>query len=352
VIGTHGRSIWILDDVTPLRQLSAEMDTSEAWLFKPQSAVRVRPGSFEGTPLPPEEPQGENPPDGAAINYYLKAEPSGPIVLEILDNTGKLVRRYSGAEKPPPVDPKTLDIPAYWIQPAQSLSTAPGMHRFFWDMHYAAEAPTARRPGATRGGGAGPWAPPGHYAVRLTVGSRSYTQPLMVKMDPRVKTPLPDLMKQFTMAQQIAAAQTQLRDASREANRLHCELQSLRAKINEQPALASAVEALDKKVTTLTGPQGPAGFGFEEPVTEQPTMRSVTAAWGALDRAVESADVAPTRDAVTAFEHDQKLTREVQRKWDEIKTKDLVSLNAALSRARLPALSLEGPGNEREASKN
>jgi len=342
VIATHGRSFWILDDVTPLRQLNSQVAAAEAWLFRPQTALRVRSAGFEGTPLPPEVPQGENPPNGAMIDYYLKSQPSGPVTLEILDTAGKLVRRYSSADKIPPVDPKRLDIPMYWIRPAKPLSAEPGMHRFVWDARYATATAPAGPAFLMRGGGAGPWAPPGRYTAKLTVSGRSLTQPLTLKMDPRVKTPLADLIKQFTLDRQINAAQARLQGASREANRLHGELQGLRAKLSGQQALASEVEALDKKVTSLAGPaQAPGGFGFSEPVAEHPTIRSVTAAWGELDRAVESADVAPSLDALTAFNHDQQLTQKSLRAWEELKTKDLARLNALLRQANLPALTLE-----------
>ncbi len=136
VVGTHGRSFWILDDITPLRQLDAKVAGSKALLFKPQVAIRVRWNTNTDTPLPPEEPGGQNPPDGALIDYYLKDAATGPVTLEILDAKGKLVRRYSSTDKPQTVDEKTLTIPSYWIRPPQVLSAAAGSHRFVWDLRY------------------------------------------------------------------------------------------------------------------------------------------------------------------------------------------------------------------------
>src|SRR5262249_43300853 len=137
VVGTHGRSFWILDDITPLRQLTSDVVESAAYLYRPQLAYRVRWNMNTDTPLPPEEPAGENPPDGAIIDYYLKADSAGPVTLEILDSKNKPVRRYPSPDKPEPVNEKDLDVPTYWIRPTAILPAKAGAHRFVWDLHYA-----------------------------------------------------------------------------------------------------------------------------------------------------------------------------------------------------------------------
>jgi hypothetical protein len=140
--------------------------------------------------MPPEEPAGKNPPDGAILYYKLQS--AGPVTLEIDDSAGKLVRRFSSTDKAEPLDPQ-LDVAAYWLRPFQPLSADPGMHRFVWDLH----GPPA--PGATRREDEPPisaiyhntplrqgeWMPPGRYTVKLTVAGQTYTQPLVVKADPR-----------------------------------------------------------------------------------------------------------------------------------------------------------------------
>ena len=148
VVGTHGRGFWILDNITPLRQCrrpaggvvashsEAATTESDTRLFKPQTALRVRANLNTDTPLPPDEPAGENPPDGAMIDYFLSKDASGPVTIEIKDGKGQLVRKYSSADKPVEANPKRLRIPSYWIRPPQSVSTKAGMHRFLWDMHY------------------------------------------------------------------------------------------------------------------------------------------------------------------------------------------------------------------------
>ncbi len=216
VVGTHGRSFWILDDITPLRQMVKGPGRSftpgaDVYLFAPQRATRVRWNINTDTPLPQEEPAGENPPDGAIINYYLKERASAPITLEIVDAAGRLVRRYSSDEQPEPVRDEG-NVPAYWIRPPQILSAQPGMHRFVWDLHYrrplgvvtafpiaAVYRNTVREP-------RGPWALPGIYTVKLTVGGKTHTQPLTVRMDPRVKTPPAALLQQFTISKRLSDA--------------------------------------------------------------------------------------------------------------------------------------------------
>ena len=194
VVGTHGRGFWILDDMSPLRQMTAEVATASAHLFAPRATYRLPRDTNDDTPLPPEEPAGKNPPDGAILYYYLKSAAEGPVTLEVFDSNDKLVRRFTSADRPEPPNPD-LDVPTGWLRPFQPLSAEAGMHRFIWDLH---AAPTAGL-GGRRGGdeppisaiyqdtpiAQGEWMPPGSYTVKLTVGGQSYAQPLLVKPDPR-----------------------------------------------------------------------------------------------------------------------------------------------------------------------
>jgi photosystem II stability/assembly factor-like uncharacterized protein len=186
IVGTHGRGFWVLDNISALRQINADVSGRSAHLFQPADAILMTPGNDNGTPMPRDEPLAENAPSGAMIDYYLKSNASGLVTLEILDPAGELVRRYSSEDKGPAVNPETLNIPAYWVRPFEPLSAAPGMHRWIWDLR-----PTpAPRPAGGGGGGGGRGAPmvlPGVYTVRLSVGGKTYTQPLVVKMDPRTK---------------------------------------------------------------------------------------------------------------------------------------------------------------------
>src|SRR5262249_34320811 len=234
VVGTHGRSFWILDDITPLRQITATVADSDAVLFKPQVAIRVRRNMNPDTPLPPDDPGGTNPPDGAIIDYWLKADAHGPVTLEVLDPQNRLVRRYSSADKPPAVDEKGLQIATYWIRPPQLLSDKAGMHRFVWDLHYPPlEAPGARSYGMaalyrdTPAGPFGPWANPGKHTVKLTFNGQEFTQPLAVKMDPRVKTPPPDLELQYQISMKCYEGVRRARAALAELRSVRMQLQAV-----------------------------------------------------------------------------------------------------------------------------
>ncbi|MBI3406818.1 MAG: glycoside hydrolase [Planctomycetes bacterium] len=193
VVGTHGRSFWILDDISPLRQLTAKTAAAEEYLFEPRPAYLVKRNVNTDTPLPPEEPAGKNPPDGAIIYYHLKSNPAGPVVLEILDAGGKLVRRFASTDEPEKVDEKAHPIPMYWVRPPQILSAEAGMHRWAWDLHYPLSKegkrsfPISAIYKDTPSEPMGPMAAPGEYTVRLSVNGRTSTQPLTLKADPRVK---------------------------------------------------------------------------------------------------------------------------------------------------------------------
>jgi photosystem II stability/assembly factor-like uncharacterized protein len=188
IVGTHGRGFWVLDNISALRQINADVGGVSAYLFKPADTILMTPGNDNGTPMPRDEPLAENAPAGAMIDYYLKSNASGPVTLEIMEPAGETVRKYSSEDKGPTVNTETLNIPAYWVRPFEPLSTAAGMHRWIWDLR---PAPPPRPAGGGGGGfggrGAVPMVLPGIYTLKLSVGGKSYTQPLVVKMDPRTK---------------------------------------------------------------------------------------------------------------------------------------------------------------------
>ena len=253
VAATHGRGFYILDDVTPLRQLTGAAIGAPTFLFKPGSAYRIRRNQNTDTPLPPEEPAGKNPPDGAILHYFLKT--AGPATLEIFDASKTLVRRYTSAEQPDPIDP-TLNVPLYWLRPFQPLSGEAGLHRFVWDLHGAPPAAlsheypisaiyrdTPREP-------LGPAVLPGVYTVKLTAGGVTLSQPLTVMMDPRVKTPLTGLTQQFQLATKVCA----LIQESSDALKQQAGDPALRAKLttahNQLVQLLAVLEGGDNTPTT------------------------------------------------------------------------------------------------------
>ncbi len=257
IVATHGRSFWILDDVTPLRQMATPRaaapgtaaqggaSSGRPFLFEPAVAYRLRRNNNTDTPLPPEEPAGQNPPDGAIVDYYLPAGASGTVTLEILAPGGALVRRYASDDTPEPIDPKTLNVPTYWVRQPRVLPSSGGMHRWVWDLHYpppdavrhqypisAIAHDTPRLP-------LGPTALPGAYTLKLTVGGRSYTRSLTLKMDPRVKTPAAGLTEQFDLATKLAGL-------------MHEDMEALaRARASGDAPRVSALTALNNDLASV-----------------------------------------------------------------------------------------------------
>ena len=188
IVATHGRGFWVLDDITPLRQITSEMIKSKAYLFDPEEAYNLPQPTENGTPQPKDEPLAENPPYGAVIDYYLGSQ-TDKVTLEVLNPAGETIKRWSSDDKSPPIDPDKLDIPAFWVKAPPILSTAKGMHRWVWDLR-PTPPPAAPGAGGPGGGGRGRGvssAIPGNYTLKLTVGDKSYIRKLVIKMDPRVK---------------------------------------------------------------------------------------------------------------------------------------------------------------------
>ncbi len=323
IAATHGRGFWILDDVTPLRQIDAPVSTSEAFLFRPETAIRVRWNMNTDTPLPPDVPAGQNPPDGAIVDYYLGPTTSGAVTLEILDSAGNLVRRYSSSDPVPSIDPM-LDIPKYWVRPPMVLSNAPGMHRFLWDMHFppiAAIKPqypisavfqnTAPTPTS-------PWVMPGTYMVRFTANGRTFSQPLTVKMDPRVHTPRGQLAQQFTLSKQVYDDLTEGTAALEQLRAMRKQLAQARTRA-ATPAEADAIVAVEKEAEALEGRQG-RFFGIGAASAGESFASANGALYGLL-LSLQSADVPPTAPTVAAVANRRQALAGVMERWNALKAK-------------------------------
>jgi photosystem II stability/assembly factor-like uncharacterized protein len=348
-VATHGRGFWILDDLTPLRQITPAVAESEAYLFRPALAYRVRWDTNTDTPLPPDEPAGKNPPDGAILDYYLKSEATSPVTLEILDGAGKLVRRFSSADQPEPIDPRQVRVPLYWLRLPQTLSAKPGMHRFVWDLHYpppdslSHDYPIAAVYHDTPRYPLGPWVLPGQYAVRLTVNGQSQTQPLTIRMDPRVHTPQAGLEQQFRLATEVCAAMHRDYQAVQEVKSLRAQLLRLRQRASAN--LAAELSALDQKAEALAG----SGGGFElffGGTGGPPNLSRLNTQLNQLLQVLEGADATPTRQAVAAVAETEKVLESQLAAWQEMKTRDLPALNAQLAAAGLPEVKLEPESGE------
>ncbi len=358
VVATHGRSFWILDDITPLWQMTAEVVKADAHLFRPQVTYRARRSVNTDTPLPPEEPAGKNPPDGAILDYYLKSAPSGPVTLEILDSAGKLVRRFSSTDKPESIEniAKEINVPIYWVRPSKILSAEPGMHRFVWDLHYPSpdavehEYPISAIYRDTPRYPQGPAALPGQYSVKLTVGSRSYSQPLTVKMDPRVKTPPAGLAQLFQLETRIVRAMGRDFKALEQVRALRAQLKKLGERAGQDPtmkSLAEAIAALEKKAAALEGTMGSFAAALSGGPAEESLTR-VNEQLGQLLRAVDGADATPTSQAVAVIGELQQALERVLQRWAAMKSQDVAALNAQLKKAGLPPVTVESTPPSKE----
>jgi photosystem II stability/assembly factor-like uncharacterized protein len=336
VVATHGRGFWILDNITPLRQLSN--DRRDDRLFQPQTALRVRANLNTDTPLPPDEPAGENPPEGAIIDYALSKDANGPVALEIKDSKGQLVRRYSSTDVPAQADPKRLRIPTYWIRPVQSVSTKAGIHRFLWDMHYTPvpnvepeflmQATYSNTPPAATS----PWVVPGDYAVTLTVNGKSFSQPLTVTMDPRVKPSAAELQEQFDLSWKLYQLRLRLAPVGKKFDHITTELIKLRAKAAERPDIT---QKLDSFAQTLTK------FGPPHPRPGASPSLFVLDATRRLFSEIESSDAAPTSVVkATVTDVDTKIGETLDA-WKQLLEWDLPALNQQLKQAGFPEIKPE-----------
>lgn len=343
VAGTHGRGFWILDNVTPLRQAAEAQSATGAYLFKPATAVRVRFGTNDPTEWTPELPHGENPMPGGIIDYWLASDVAGPVVLDIMDARGVVVRSLS-SEDPvltpdPALDPAGYDkicqqdpnapncrVPLYWPAPQMVLSTKRGMHRFSWDLHYeplgeeprAGGGATGAVPGHTYPNVRSPWAAPGEYTVRLTVGGKSYTQPLSLRLDPRVKTPAADLAR-------LAQLSREMWDGAMAANGAYEEARAMAAGLGASQAdLKSRLDAIaPAQAAGGGGGRGGGGFGGRGGgggPSGPPTLSAVSQAMMSAAMAMQEAEMAPTARQIAACDAARAQFQDVMRRWEAIKS--------------------------------
>ncbi len=374
VAATHGRGFWILDDITPLRQIEAASATKDVILFKPTTAWRVRWNTSVDMPWPKEEPTAPNPPDGAPINYYLGRAATGPVVLEILQQDGRLVRRYSSADAVAPIpDAPNAPAPTYWYRQPQRLATTRGMHRFVWDVHYQpltglggdatalgavpTQLPIQAIPFNTVPAPTTPWVNPGAYVAKLTVSGVSYSQPIIVKQDPRVKTPALAMLQVYALTKTTYYGAVDARLAAVRLGALRQQMAALQAKA--PPAVAAALAAFDRQAAALEGTPPAAGGrggrgaggggaaaaagargGAPAPGATD-TLWATSTALGGLMTSMQAADVAPTANTVAAVTAATQNAGRVMARWTALRTTGLAALNAQLRAAGLAPLSVD-----------
>ena len=310
VIATHGRSAWILDNIAPLRQLANS--ASKIYLFQPSLATRVRHNMFLDTPLPPEEPAGQNPPDGATLDYSL-ATASTVVKIEILDNSGNLVRAYSSSDEPTIIDSTTLRHPTYWIRPEQTVTTTPGHHRFIWDLRYTPPAGTQREFAIsavqydTPHGPQGPFVQPGEFTVRLTANGEVQEQKITVRLDPRVDITGADF-------NQLHAASMVCYNTSQELFALS---KTIEAKLKTRMK-----KAKNDELKALIGSRNPGNpdilYGSIRE-SENETVKGLQSKYLWIMTLLQNADAKPTKQALEGIDRLNEIKAELMERWNGLK---------------------------------
>jgi len=348
IVATHGRSFWILDDIAPLREIAAGVNNS-ARLYGPAAAYRIQRDTYTDTPMPPDEPAGANPPDGAILDYFLPSAAKS-VTIEILEGKGQVVRRYANTDKPEATEQELREqlIPLYWVRPPHPLSTLPGMHRWVWDLHYTApesmrhDYPISAVPHDTPRYPLGPNALPGTYTVRLSVDGRTSTAPLTVKMDPRIKTPADGLQKKFETESHLASIMSESTQALHQGASIRSQLDKLTAQGNAQ-VKASGTE-FEKKLNTLLGTAG----GFFAPPSAEVSLNRLNGQASGLYQQVWQVDAEPTTAQLQAsgtIAHDRE---DVMRRWNEFKQTELPAMNRLLHQANIPEINPQAPVQQDE----
>lgn len=307
VVGTHGRSIWIMDHISPLREM-AKSASGKAYLYGPSDTYRVRWNMFSDTPLPPEEPTGENPPDGAPIDYQLN-QSARMVQLEILDSECNLIRKYSSNDPAEERDTSSYAYPTFWMRPEQQLGITEGHHRFIWDLRYAPPKGAERDFSIaavyqnTPSGPHGPFVKPGTYRARLTVDGQSYERPVTVKMDPRVTISPEDLDEQFNLSMACYGAYHELQeiveaiDAKRNASD---QLKSLRGNgaVGDPDTMYGSITQVPAERETLVGLQHKFLF---------------------MHNLLQAADARPTTQTKAAIEQLNQTLKILKNRYDRLK---------------------------------
>ena len=340
IVATHGRAFWILDDISPLRQL-AEKTYAGPVLFRPGGAYRVRRDTNTDTPLPADEPAGQNPPDGALIDFALPAGTEGPVSLEILDAAGRVVRRFASTDalEPTREESEKQLIPMYWLAKPKVLPASAGMHRWVWDLRYTTPTatqyayPIAAVPHRTPQEPQGPLALPGTYRVRLKADGKVLTEPLTVTMDPRVKATAADLEALFRLENALADEVTRSAEAALEAHSAREQVKKLAP--NADPAMKETLEAAGKALDALL--DGKKGVEGKEGT---PGLDGVSQEVDGLYGQVGQVDAAPTAAQEQAGRHAGEEVAEVLAKWKELKAGPLAELDGKLKAEHLGGIDL------------
>ncbi len=329
IAATHGRSFWILDNVTPLRQINKNILNNKVTLFEPETAIRIRRSENTDTPLPPETPLGTNPPTGAIIDYFLSEKPPNNISLDIFDMNGNSVRHYSSNDKPVPVSKQPYFM-TEWLPQFEPLTTHTGINRFVWDLHYPPPPANyhyysmkAIAGHGTKEEPEGPLALPGEYKIVLTVEGKTYIQKLKVKMDPRVKVSDKALKDQFKLGVQTWNTSSDQSTLDEIQNSIKDQLAKIKKGNKISADILSMLNNFEQKIDALI-------------------KLNKGANPANLETAVFSADCEPTAQMKEAFNHYNEKLSEVKKQLDKIKMNELNKINEKLKGMNLQTLQIPG----------
>jgi photosystem II stability/assembly factor-like uncharacterized protein len=337
VVATHGRSFWVLDDVTPLRQLTGQSAVADMILYQPQTGLRLHyPEEVDK-----KQPAGDNPLPGAIIDYYFKGAPKDEVTLDILDSSGKRVRHLSNKEK------KESEQPPEWPDRVERVKTIPaneGMNRFAWDLRY--DDPI-QIPGAFYSGNGpkGPLALPGDYQVKLTVAGKSQTAPLHLAIDPRTKGAEDALQKQFELAVQVNDRISQLHQAVNEIREIRSQIELLHKRFGEEDRLKSALGAADdlnRKMSDVEQQLIQVNMKGSEANLAFPNM--LNERFDSFSHVIDVGDNAPTKPQLDVFQMLSGQLDEQLKKWTQIKSEDVPKVSGLIKQLDLPALVITPPG--------
>jgi photosystem II stability/assembly factor-like uncharacterized protein len=346
VVATHGRAFWILDDVSPLRQFRDDIGAKDIHLYAPGVAYRIQAGQVSERHA--SKRTGQNPPDGAVIYFYLKDAPKADAEtkLEILDASGKTIRKYSSMEtkrldEPPDPDDK---------KPEKEIKAEAGLNRFVWDLRYE-EAHQV--PGyylwEYDSGARGPVAVPGQYQVKLTVGGQSQTAPFEVKLDPRVKVSAADLAQQFDMLMQLHEQINNVYDAVNQIQDVRSQVAGLKRRLPENAStkpIAASAEELEKKLVAVRDQFINLTISANEDSLAYPPQIDARLAYLAMD--VSTADSAPTEAEQLQFEKLKRQSGELQSRWDDLQRRDLAAFRKLTSENNLSTVVVPPAGQTSE----
>ncbi len=327
VLGTHGRGFWILDNITPLRQITKELSQKGSILYKPQNAYRVRFSMYPDTPLPQEEPAGKNPPEGAMIDYYLK-DKAALVELEIYDSQQRLVRKFSSNDKPYTVG--DVNIPLYWIREQQIVSNQVGSHRFLWDMHYQPlDLPPSYPISATYQNTApeftSPWVMPGVYKVKLTIDKQVQEQSFTIKMDPRVTATTQQLELQYSSSASCYVARKETFGQLNRIRSIQAQLINYKPLVERnnspsKPMLLAKFMMVERQLAGLSD-------NYKKSRDNLATVFNI----------LQETEMPPTKQGLSAVTENMTSFVEVTKQWEGMK-EELTKLNEALAKESLPRL--------------